>query len=62
MKQYQIVKYVYANSLRQAIEKEKDGIIISTYCSDEITLEDFESVQESKKRLTRNAHEQKGKS
>ena len=62
MKQYQIIKYVYANSLRQAIEKERDGIIISTYCSDDITLEDFETELENKRLLSKNIYEKGRKS
>ena len=59
MKQYQIVKYLYADSIRQAIEREKEGIIISTFLSDDFDKEDFDRINESKKKLKANLNHEK---
>ncbi len=51
MKQYQVVKSVYADSIRQAIEKEKEGVIMNVTYFDEFTEEDYQSILKNRNKF-----------
>ncbi len=51
MKQYTLTKLVCANSLAEAIAKEKEGIILGGGLSDELTTEEYKDIIDRKKKL-----------
>jgi len=51
MKQYTLTKLVCANSLAEAIAKEREGIILGGGLSDELTTEEYQAIIERKRKL-----------
>ncbi len=51
MKQYTLTKLVYANSLTEAVAKEKEGIILSGGVCEETELDEYKDIIDRKKKL-----------
>ena len=50
MKLYKVAKWVYANSLVEAITKEKDSPIVDAFMVDEFTEEDWNADKEKRRK------------